>query len=318
MFVTDSRLPDVDHIFEAIHRWRLVVPTARRVVAAHWDYFIHDGPGAAGRHGQGQVRRLPADAARPAGRGVPQRHHRPALRLDLDGRPARGGQRQGHLAGPRRAHHGDPRLPRPDGHAEQGLRPRRPAARGVHGRVRSRSSAPTSLQLPGRLVAGPRRHPGDLGARRRALDLPADRGRGLDEVVDLVVIGAGPAGLAAAVYAASEGLSRRRARGRGDRRPGRHQLDDPQLPRLPARHLRHAAGDAGPQPGAAVRHDFLHRLGGHRARGRRRRRAAPGPHRRRRRPRPHRARRRRGRLPQARRARRSRSWSAPASTTAPR
>ena len=45
MFVTDSRLPDVDHIFEAIHRWRVVVPTARRVVAAHWDHFLADGPG---------------------------------------------------------------------------------------------------------------------------------------------------------------------------------------------------------------------------------------------------------------------------------
>ena len=33
-------------------------------------------------HGQGQVRRLPADAARQARRGVPQRHHRPAVRLD--------------------------------------------------------------------------------------------------------------------------------------------------------------------------------------------------------------------------------------------
>ena len=66
MFVTDSRLPDVDHIFEAIHRWRIVVPTARRVVAAHWDYFLAGRPGAADRHGQGQVRRLPADAARPS------------------------------------------------------------------------------------------------------------------------------------------------------------------------------------------------------------------------------------------------------------
>jgi thioredoxin reductase (NADPH) len=45
MFVTDSRLPDVDQIFEAIHRWRLVVPTARRVIAAHWDYFLADAPG---------------------------------------------------------------------------------------------------------------------------------------------------------------------------------------------------------------------------------------------------------------------------------
>ena len=45
MFVTDSRLPDVDHIFAAIHRWRVVVPTARRVIAAHWDHFLEDGPG---------------------------------------------------------------------------------------------------------------------------------------------------------------------------------------------------------------------------------------------------------------------------------
>ena len=37
-----------------------------------------------------------------------------------------------------------------------------------------------------------------------------------------------------------------RARGRGGRRPGRHQLDDPQLPRLPARHLRDAARACGP------------------------------------------------------------------------
>ena len=42
MFVTDSRLPDVQHMFEAMHRWREVVPTARRVVAAHWDYFLQD------------------------------------------------------------------------------------------------------------------------------------------------------------------------------------------------------------------------------------------------------------------------------------
>ena len=35
MVVTDSRLPDCDSVFEAFHRWRVVVPTARRVVAAH-------------------------------------------------------------------------------------------------------------------------------------------------------------------------------------------------------------------------------------------------------------------------------------------
>ena len=35
-------------------------------------------------------------------------------------------------------------------------------------------------------------------------------------------------------------------RGRGDRRPGRHQLDDPQLPRLPARHLRACGWPSAP------------------------------------------------------------------------
>ena len=34
LFVTDSRLPDVDHIFEAVHRFRIVVPTARRVISS--------------------------------------------------------------------------------------------------------------------------------------------------------------------------------------------------------------------------------------------------------------------------------------------
>ena len=87
----------------------------------------------------------------------------------------------------------------------------------------------------------------------------------LDHVVDVAVVGGGPAGLAAAVYAASEGLSDGHPRGRGDRRPGRHQLDDPQLPRLPARHLRHAAGAARPQPGAALRRPVLHRPGRRRA-----------------------------------------------------
>ena len=77
-------------------------------------------------------------------------------------------------------------------------------------------------------------------------------------------------------------------RGRGDRRPGRHQLDDPQLPGLPARHLRHAARAAGARPGAALRHPLLHRLAGHRDLTVRGRRAPHRPHRGRRRARPRR------------------------------
>ena len=48
LFVSDSRLPDVpdteDHpgMFEAVHRFRLAVPSARRVITPHWDYFLTD------------------------------------------------------------------------------------------------------------------------------------------------------------------------------------------------------------------------------------------------------------------------------------
>ena len=55
---------------------------------------------------------------------------------------------------------------------------------------------------------------------------------GEDTQFDVVVIGAGPAGLAAAVYASSEGMRALVDRARGDRRPGRVELADPQLPRF--------------------------------------------------------------------------------------
>ena len=48
---------------------------------------------------------------------------------------------------------------------------------------------------------------------------------------DVVVVGAGPAGLAAAVYAVIGGPAHARRRARVDRRPGRLELADPQLPR---------------------------------------------------------------------------------------
>src|SRR4051812_2564271 len=27
-----------------MHRWRVVVPNARKVITAHWDHFVEDGP----------------------------------------------------------------------------------------------------------------------------------------------------------------------------------------------------------------------------------------------------------------------------------
>ena len=55
---------------------------------------------------------------------------------------------------------------------------------------------------------------------------------------DLAIVGAGPAGLAAAVSAASEGLRTLVVEPEVVRRPGRNQLADPQLSRVPPRHQR--------------------------------------------------------------------------------
>ena len=68
------------------------------------------------------------------------------------------------------------------------------------------------------------------------------------QVRDVVIVGAGPAGLAAAVYAASEGLDVAGAREHGARRAGGHQLAHRELPRLPHRHLRPGAGGARARP----------------------------------------------------------------------
>ena len=43
LFVAESQLPDA-HVLEAFARWRAVVPTARRLVAAHHSRFLTDAP----------------------------------------------------------------------------------------------------------------------------------------------------------------------------------------------------------------------------------------------------------------------------------
>jgi thioredoxin reductase (NADPH) len=44
MFVTESVLPDAE-VLLAFHKLRELVPTARRVIAAHWERFLIDAPG---------------------------------------------------------------------------------------------------------------------------------------------------------------------------------------------------------------------------------------------------------------------------------
>ena len=81
---------------------------------------------------------------------------------------------------------------------------------------------------------------------------------------DLVVVGAGPAGLAAAVYGASEGLHTLLVEAGSSRRAGGHELPDRELPRVSLWLVRGRPGAPGTDSGkeAWVRRSSL--PGGHR------------------------------------------------------
>ena len=53
MFVAESQLPGW-HVLEAFAHWRTVVPTARRLVAAHWSHFLADAPALRGGLAKGK------------------------------------------------------------------------------------------------------------------------------------------------------------------------------------------------------------------------------------------------------------------------
>ncbi len=91
-----------------------------------------------------------------------------------------------------------------------------------------------------------------------------------DRLFDVVVVGAGPAGLATAVYAGVGGAVGAGARLPRVRRPGGRFGADRELSRLPDRHFRHGADGAGLQPGAEIRRRDGHprRSGGARMRQR--------------------------------------------------
>ena len=72
------------------------------------------------------------------------------------------------------------------------------------------------------------------------------------EEVDLVVVGAGPAGLGAAVYGASEGLDDAGGRQHRPGRTGGYVAEDRELPRLPGRDNGQRADQPGRHPGAEV------------------------------------------------------------------
>ena len=311
MYVAESQLPD-GHVLEAFARWRAVVPTARRLVAAHWSHFLADAPALRGGLAKGKY-----DAFLLMPRGVRDEEFHTAvceLLSDWGSTVAAPEVETVRIVTPEpdALTSGHPGLPGPDGDAEPHLHPRqRAGAR----RARAGGRGP---DLPGRRGRRPRgllaaqrarrRHPrvrhadrhrpGCRRRRRGRRRRPGGARRGRLRVVG--------------------GADDRGPGVRGRRRAGRHVVDDPQLPRLPTRHLGDAARPARPQPGDPVRHPVLHGVVRHGPRGRAGRRAPPAAHRRRRHPGPcgrglHRA------SPTAscacRRSRRSSAW---ASSTAAR
>ena len=206
LFVSDSRLSDVDHVFEAIHRWRQVIPTARKVITAHWDHFVEDGPplriGLAkgkydayllmprGRRDE-EFHNAITDLLSDWGSTVPQPEvvsakilspHQDALTMAIRDFLDRMGMQN------KVWHPADPAIQDYLGmiKAQLGVDELRYPVVYAANRVpiQATSVRDVAISIYGR--------PGDFT---------------VDGVVDLAIVGGGPAGLAAAVYGASEGLS---------------------------------------------------------------------------------------------------------------
>lgn len=206
MFVTDSRLPDVDNIYEAIHHWREVIPTARRVVAAHWDNFLSDGPGLRAGMAKGKY---DAYLLMPRGRRDEEFHHAITdLLSDWTSTVAQPEVVSAKVISPV---HDALTVAIRDFLDRMGLQhvigdPNDPHYAELLDGIRQDLGV-DDLRYP--VVWSPARGAVQATSVRdvaRSI-YPRSQAETIDEVVDLVVIGAGPAGLAAAVYAASEGLS---------------------------------------------------------------------------------------------------------------
>jgi thioredoxin reductase (NADPH) len=200
MVVSESVLPDAE-ILQAFHKLRERVPTARRVIAAHWDRFLTDAPALRPAMAKGKY-----DAYLLMPRGVRDEEFHNAITDLLSDWGAT--------------------VPDPEVVSVKIISP-------VHDQLTlairdflDRMAMPSRVWEPdteaGRYVIdlydGEPEYPlvyalnrppiAARSVRDVALNIyGAPTQLDLDEVVDVAVVGAGPAGLAAAVYAASEGLA---------------------------------------------------------------------------------------------------------------
>ncbi len=200
LFVADTLLPDAS-VLEAFGRWRAIVPTARRLVAAHVDRFLEDSETLRSGLAKGKV-----DAYLLMPRGVrDEEFHNAVTELLSDWGST--------VAAPEIA---SARIVTPVADAltlsirdyldrmgmpNQVFTPASEVGREILETLPDEDPAyPViqSLNRPAASVDSVRDVAMMFYGRPEDVDV--------DTVVDLAIVGAGPAGLAAAVYAASEGL----------------------------------------------------------------------------------------------------------------
>ena len=200
LFVSDSRLPD-DHVLAAFATWRTVAPNARRLVTAHWDHFVEDGPALRPGMAKGKY-----DAYLLMPRGIrDEEFHNAVTDLLSDWGST---------------------VADPEVVSVKIVSPVHDALTLAVRDYLDRMGMPSRVYEPdsegGRfvrdMVEGDVRYPLVYALNRTPVQARSVRDVAVTlygapgdvevpEVVDLVVVGGGPAGLAAAVYGASEGLS---------------------------------------------------------------------------------------------------------------
>jgi thioredoxin reductase (NADPH) len=200
MFVSESVLPDAE-VLHCFHKLREKVPTARRVIAAHWDRFLVDAPGLRPGMAKGKY---DAFLLMPRGTRDEEFHNAITDLLSDWGSTV-----------------ADPEV--------VAVKIVTPVRDGLTLAIRDffdRMGMPCRVYEPdsegGRYVLerwdGEPAYPLVCAVNRPIIHATSVRDVAvamygapteidLDQVVDLAVVGGGPAGLAAAVYAASEGLS---------------------------------------------------------------------------------------------------------------
>ncbi|MDF1604754.1 FAD-dependent oxidoreductase [Nocardioides sp. YIM 152315] len=200
MFASESVLPDAE-VLHCFHKLREKVPTGRRVIAAHWDRFLSDAPGLRAGMAKGKY---DAYLLMPRGDRDEEFHHAITDLLSDWGST----------------------VPDPE---VVSVKIVSPARDGLTLSIRDfldRMGMPSRVYEPdsdgGRFVLdlweGEPAYPLVYAPNRPVVHATSVRDVAItlygaptdldvDHVVDLAVVGGGPAGLASAVYAASEGLS---------------------------------------------------------------------------------------------------------------